>query len=185
MLLAAAITVTALALRDGLSRFVLPGKREGARRLELDSGLSHRPISERDDTLPEGVHDAVTRALWHTHRARMAALGPLRVAIPHASLKTRDPKGLRWYLLALLAVGMVLARDNIADRSFSAFISPNAATIDAWIEPPAYTGLPLTPITLSDHTVAIPTGLILSLRVHEAPHAPGEPCCRHQPCAAF
>jgi len=172
VLLAAAVTAVALALYRGLERFVWPGVFDGARRLERDSRLAHRPISERDDILPD-ARDPVTMALWHAHRARMARLGALRVAVPMADLRTRDPYRLRWALLALLAAGLFVARGDIGARLIRAFDSGNAATIDAWIDPPRYTGLPLTPVTATDRTVSVPVGAVLNLRVHGAPHAPG------------
>src|SRR5471030_626610 len=79
LLLAAAVTATCLSLYRGMERFVWPGIFEGARRLERDSGLNHRPISERNDVLTDiglqGACDPFTLALWQAHRARMALLG--------------------------------------------------------------------------------------------------------------
>ncbi|MBV9550311.1 MAG: DUF4175 family protein [Alphaproteobacteria bacterium] len=172
LLLAAAVTAVALTLAQGLEQFVWPGAFDGARRLERDSGLSHRPISERDDILPDG-RDPVTAALWQAHRARMAKLGALRMALPAADLSDRDPKGLRWYLLIVLVAALVVARGDIGPRLIRAFDSGNSASIDAWLDPPAYTGLPMTPLTLGDHDITIPAGSVLNLRVHGAPHAPG------------
>ena len=172
LLLSATVTAVALSLARGLERLVWPGAFDGARRLERDSGLVHRPISERDDVLPDG-RDPFTAALWEAHRARMAKLGALRLTLPQANLSEADPRGLRWYLLILLAAGLVLARGDLGQRLFRAFDSSVAASIDAWVDPPGYTGLPLTPVTLADHEVSIPAGAVLNLRVHGAPHAPG------------
>jgi uncharacterized protein (TIGR02302 family) len=172
LLLAGAVTATALALLKGFDHFAWASDFEGARRLERDSGLAHRPISERDDVLPDGA-DPVTAALWAAHRARMAKTARLRLALPAADFTTRDPKGLRWYLVILLALGIFLARDDFADRLSGLFISDSNAGIDAWIDPPAYTGLPLRPVTAEDGAIAVPIGSVLNLRVHGAPHAPG------------
>ncbi len=172
LLLAGAIAAVALCLARGLERLVWPGVFDGARRLERDSGLIHRPISERDDFLPNGS-DPFTAALWQAHRARMARLGALRLALPQASLSAADPRGLRWYLLILLAAGLVVARADLGPRLLRAFDSGVAASIDAWADPPGYTGLPLTPVLAADHDVSLPAGAVLNLRVHGAPHAPG------------
>ena len=51
LLLAATITASALSLVDGFEDFVWPRAIDGARRLERDSGLLHRPVSERGDVL--------------------------------------------------------------------------------------------------------------------------------------
>ncbi len=46
-------------------------------------------------------------------------------------------------------------------------------SIDAWIDPPAYTGEAPVYLSQSDiHTLTIPTGSVLNLRVHGASHAP-------------
>lgn len=172
LLLAGAVTASALALLKGFAHFAWASNFEGARRLERDSGLAHRPISERDDVLPDGS-DPLTAALWAAHRARMAKTANLRLALPAADFTAKDPKGLRWYLVILLALGIFLARDNFAERLSSVFVSQSSAGIDAWIDPPAYTGLPLTPVTTDDFAVSIPAGSVLNLRVHGAPHAPG------------
>lgn len=172
LLLAGAVTAVALALVRGFEAFAWPGAFEGARRLERDSKLAHRPISERDDVLPQSG-DPITAQLWAAHRARMAKLGSLRLTVPLADMAAKDPKALRWYLVILLAVSVVVARNDFADRLTSAFVSQSEAGIDAWIDPPAYTGLALTPVTPGDGSVAIPVGSVLNLRVHSAPQAPG------------
>ena len=51
LLLAAAITATGLALENGLREVRWPNLRDAARKLERDSALAHRPISEADDRL--------------------------------------------------------------------------------------------------------------------------------------
>ena len=172
LLLAAAVTSTSLALYRGLAPFAWPGDFEGARRLERDSGLVHRPISERDDVLTP-AQDPFTEALWRAHRARMARLRGLRVALPNADFRATDPKRLRYVVLAALVAGAAVGYTDLGQRLKSAFISGNPASIDAWIDPPAYTGLPLTPVAADDRAVAIPAGSVLHLRVHGAPHAPG------------
>src|ERR1700761_5778292 len=47
LLLAATITASALSLADGFADFIWPRGIDAERRLERDSGLVHRPVSER------------------------------------------------------------------------------------------------------------------------------------------
>ena len=49
-----------------------------------------------------------------------------------------------------------------------AFDSGNAATIDAWIDPPRYTGLPLTPVT----QVSVFNGIAMSTFLRLCSSAP-------------
>jgi uncharacterized protein (TIGR02302 family) len=173
LLLAATITASALSLVDGFEGFAWPRGIDAERKLERDSGLAHRPISERHDVLVGD--DPFSRALWDLHQARPLP-GRFRIAPPRTGLAERDPQGLRWYLLIALAVGLVLARGDTGARLISAFDSGAgaAATIDAWIDPPPYTGLPLTSLRPGDtDTILVPQGSVLNLRVHGAPRRPG------------
>ena len=173
LLLAATITAGALSLVDGFADFSWPRTIDAARRLERDSGLAHRPISERDDVLVGD--DPVARALWDLHRQR-GLPEKFRIGLPRTGIAARDPQGLRWYLLIAVAVGLVLARSDTGARLVSAFDSGAgaAAGLDAWIDPPPYTGLPLTSLRIGDTSIIqVPRGSVLNLRVHGAPRTPG------------
>ena len=173
LLLAATITACALSLADGFEDFVWPRAIDGARRLERDSGLAHRPVSERDDVLVGS--DPFAQALWDLHRQR-GVPNKFRLALPRAGIAERDPQGLRWYLLIALTTGLVMAQGDTGKRLVSAFDSGAgaAASIDAWIDPPPYTGLPLTSLRAGDTgIITAPQGSVLNLRVHGAPRRPG------------
>jgi uncharacterized protein (TIGR02302 family) len=171
--LAATLTAALLSLAEGFEDFAWPRSLDAARRLERDSGFRHRPISERDDVLVGD--DPFARALWKLHQARQLS-GKFRIALPRTALAERDPQGLRWYLLIALAAGLVLARGDTGARLVSAFDSGAgaAATIDAWVDPPPYTGLPLSSLRVGDtNIIMVPQGSVLNLRVHGAPRRPG------------
>ena len=68
LLLAATITGVGLSLEHGLRGFRGPSWQDGARRLERDSGLHHRPISESGDNLIG--NDPFALSLWRLHQAR-------------------------------------------------------------------------------------------------------------------
>ena len=170
--LAAAITAIGLALEHGFARFAWPSWQDGARRLERDSGLKHRPISESHDQLIGS--DPFAQTLWQLHQARPLPMESLRVALPDPDLTRRDPHNLRFLVLLALAVGLLIARNDLGERFFRAFDSGAAASIslDAWVDPPRYTGL--APIYLGHGgAIAVPVGAQLNLRVHGAAHAPG------------
>jgi uncharacterized protein (TIGR02302 family) len=170
--LAATITAACLSLVDGFENFTWPRAIDAARRLERDSGLKHRPVSEHGDRMVGA--DPFAEELWRLHQARSLP-GRLRLAPPRTRLAERDPQGLRWYLLIVIAVGLVLARGDTWPRLVSAFESGAAAsaTIDAWVDPPPYTGMPLFSLHVGDETVRVPQGSVLNLRVHGAPRRPG------------
>ena len=173
LLLAATIAAGTLSLYRGFEDFVWPKSLDAARRLERDSGFAHRPISERHDVLVG--EDPFARALWSLHKAR-GLPGRFRIALPRTDIASRDPQGLRWYLLIALAAGLVWARADTGQRLISAFDSGAgaAASIDAWIDPPPYTGLPLASLRVGDDSIIrVPQGSVLNLRVHGAPRTPG------------
>ena len=52
---------------------VLPPKDAARRRLEVDSGLDHRPLFAIDDELATDPRDRAGAALWEAHRLRLLA----------------------------------------------------------------------------------------------------------------
>ncbi|MBV8976421.1 MAG: TIGR02302 family protein [Alphaproteobacteria bacterium] len=178
LLLAATVSAMGLSLYASFEGFGWPTWREGARRVERDSTLLHRPISERDDSIAAGRGDELAEALWRLHLSRhLAGIASLRPSWPRSALPARDPRALRYVVLLLVAAGLLIAAGDWRARLAAAFGpgSGEAAgiTIDAWIDPPAYTGL--APIYLDasqSGSLAIPAGSTLNLRVHGASHAP-------------
>ncbi|MBV9572219.1 MAG: DUF4175 domain-containing protein [Alphaproteobacteria bacterium] len=152
--------------------FRAPGWNDGARRLERDSGLTHRPLTERNDRMVAGAGDALAENLWRAHvRARLAARNRLRWVYPHASLAAEDPHYVRYIILLLLVIGFAVAGRDAQHRLLAALTpgeSAPRASLEAWIDPPAYTGE--APIYLprgsQDRPIAVPAGSMLALRVH-------------------
>jgi uncharacterized protein (TIGR02302 family) len=174
--LAVLITGTGLLAYLNLRVFAFPEWSDGARRLERDSGLAHRPISEASDALLSGAGDAFAEELWHAHlRRRLAGILRLRLSPPRSGLARKDPRALRYVVLLLIAAGILVAGRNSLERLLGAFSSEGSGTnaaLDAWIDPPAYTGE--APIYMRPgDAFAVPAGSILNLRVHGAGHAPG------------
>ncbi|MBV9991090.1 MAG: DUF4175 domain-containing protein [Alphaproteobacteria bacterium] len=178
LLLAVTISAMGLSLAFAFEGVRAPTWRDGARRVERDSILAHRPISESEDVLAAGAGDALGEALWRAHtESRLKAIPNLRVSWPRSYLAKRDPRALRYVVLLLIAAGAVVANGDWRARLAAAF-GPGAGeaanvSIDAWIDPPAYTGE--APVYLSQsetRRIAVPTGSVLNLRVHGASHAP-------------
>lgn len=177
LLLMAAAAGMGFALLRGFRDFAPPGWRDGARRLERDSTLHHRPITERDDDLAAGRGDDWAEALWRAHvRQLLAGIKHLRVAWPSPGLPAKDPYALRFIVLLVLVAGAAVAGTDWNRRIAGAFLPAleaggPAATLDAWINPPAYTGE--APVYLErtangNDTIAVPAGSVLVLRVHRA-----------------
>ena len=90
-----------------MARLRLPSRVEARRRLELDSGLAHRPLSTRGDPIAAGADNRDSAALWEVHQRRLGAtLRALRPRLPRAGLAAVDPFALRAALILLLAIGL-------------------------------------------------------------------------------
>ena len=174
LILASFVTAIALALYFNLDGFAWPRWEEGARRLERDSALAHRPISEAGDRIAVGAGDPEAEELWRAHlAARLRSIGALRLKLPRSALPKKDPRALRFVVLVLVGFGALVAGSDWNRRLEAAF-APNAgalATLDAWIDPPAYTGE--VPVYLKRNaTLSVPAGSTVHLRVHGADHLP-------------
>ncbi|HYG86531.1 MAG TPA: TIGR02302 family protein [Azospirillum sp.] len=145
VLLAAALAV---ALYRGFRGFATPDETSARRRLERDSGLPHRPLHVLRDRMTGG--DATAQTLWELHQQRMrASVRRLRVALPHPNVVARDPHALRILVALVLVVAGAAAWGDWRPR-LAAALSPRlesapvaaTATLDLWVTPPEYTGLP-------------------------------------------
>jgi uncharacterized protein (TIGR02302 family) len=151
--------------------FRFPDWIDAARRLEQESALAHRPITERDDLIAAGVGDKWAEGLWLAHlRDRLARHDPLRIVIPRASV-AGDPYYLRYAVLVLLLLGVIAAGRDAHSRLEAALTpgeSAPLATLDAWIDPPAYIGeAPIyLPRSADNRPIAVPAGSVVAVRVH-------------------
>jgi uncharacterized protein (TIGR02302 family) len=124
---------------------------------------------------PSTTLDPQAAQLWQAHRRRMeAATRRLRIGLPAAGFAGSDPLGLRAVLAMLLLIGAVDAGADWPDRLIRALTPPLpgsspalAASLDIWVTPPEYTGLPpqfLRPGTTD--AIRIPTQSALLAQVH-------------------
>jgi len=147
-------------------RLAMPGPAEARHRLERDSGLAHRPLSSLDDRLATPGDDAEARALWRAHRQRLKAqLARLRVKLPRPGVAAADPLALRALVVLGLVVGVSVGHDDW-QRRLTAALTPQfgtaaaemPASLDLWINPPAYTALPPLYLTQSGAQTGTQTG---------------------------
>lgn len=147
--LAAFAVGLAVLVRRGAGAMALPRRAEARRRLELSSGLEHRPLQTLDDRLADGLGGAEAERLWRAHRDRMRALaGRLKAAPPRPGAAAGDPLALRFAAALVLAAALAVGGAD-ADRRLAAALAPDflpaatgaPAALDIWISPPDYTGL--------------------------------------------
>ena len=176
LVLALAIGGVITGIARGLSQVRMPTRTQARRRLELDSGLDHRPLAAVQDRLAAGKGDRDTVLLWEAHRRRMRArLRSLRVRLPRAGLAVADPFAVRAVIGLLLVIGLISARGDWGERlnravvpNLTALAAAAPAGLDVWINPPAYTGLaPLFLDTAAVRTdpLSVPVGSIVLAQV--------------------
>jgi uncharacterized protein (TIGR02302 family) len=171
----------------GVRRIRLPDGAAALRRLERDSGLTHRPLAALRDTLAGGS-DPASAELWRLYQERARQrMRDLKVRLPHPNLAARDPWALRAAVGLILFVAGFGTWGDWGPRIGAAFTphldsSASAATasLDVWVTPPEYTGLP--PIFLrtgqpapqaakagepahTPHAIPVPIGSVLLARV--------------------
>jgi uncharacterized protein (TIGR02302 family) len=169
-LLAGVAVAMIVLLWRGLSRLIPPNAIAGDRRLERDSGLSHRPLAALTD--PPAIGDPTSLALWRAHVARgLAHARRLRLNGPRPGLAALDRRAFRLAVLLGVVAATVIAGRDAPGRLLTAFEPglprPAAAReveIQAWITPPAYTGL--APVFLKrDRSTAVPVATMSPVAV--------------------
>ena len=144
-----------------LVSFRRPTRGERLARVDRDSNLPHRPATTIEDRLANGNDDPTTRAIWELHRKRAEeAATKLKVRLPSPRLMDRDRYALRGAAaLAVVATAFIAGPEKYA-RVLAAFDwrTPGALSqsyrLDAWIDPPAYTGKPPIILSLRDEAGA-------------------------------
>ena len=131
--------------------FRWPSREQGLSRLDHGSGIAHRPATTLTDTLSS--QDPVALALWQAQRERtLASLKRIRAGLPSPRLRLYDPWALRGLVGVMLVAAWFAAGDERMLRIAAAFdwngvLAPANIRVDAWVNPPTYTGKP--PIILS------------------------------------
>ena len=150
-----------------------PGRAEALARLDAADESGLRPASGLEDRLALERPDAATAALWEAHRRRLArALRRLRAPAPRPDLPRRDPYALRALALVAAATTAISAGSDRGARFAAAFDwrSPGGAAasarLDAWLDPPPYTGRAAIVLEEKDagETLQAPVNSIL--RIH-------------------
>jgi len=169
-----------------LIRLRVPSQYDGLRRLDRGSGLSHRPATTVADRIAANTQDPVAQALWRAHieRALMSARR-FKAGWPTPKLSLRDPVALRALIVLLVVTTFFAAGDERYKRVTAAFdwtgvVTPANFRIDAWVNPPTYTGRP--PVMLpglhpgdtaqadQPSTVSVPVGSQLVIRATGGVH---------------
>lgn len=126
----------------------MPGAPDGLKRLDRQSGLTHRPATAIADTLVVSDKDPYSLALWNAHveRARQTARS-FKAGLPAPRMAWRDPYAVRGLVLIACIATFLAAGGERYKRIAAAFdwqgvVLPANFRVDAWVIPPLYTGKP-------------------------------------------
>ncbi|NAZ38002.1 TIGR02302 family protein [Rubellimicrobium sp. CFH 75288] len=156
----------------GAWRFRWPSRADALAR--LDSTMPGRPLAALLDAQAVGRDDPASRAVWEAHRARMEARAKgARAPAPDLRLAARDPYGLRYVALILLAAGLLFGEAWRMVRPGAPVALPGGGALaegpvwEGWIAPPAHTGKPqLYLADLPPGSLAIPEGSRITIRLY-------------------
>jgi len=157
-----------------------PSQHAALTRIERRSGKKHRPATSWTDSLAdEASASPDQKALWQAHRDRMARqLDGLKAGAPRSPLPRIDQNAMRNALaLALIAAGILTAgswKERIAETIATTLpAAPDAISLDAWLNPPAYTAKPPVLLTRDNNglepgsataAISVPQGSQLVVR---------------------
>ncbi len=148
----------------GLWRLRPLSRADALRRVDRASGVVHRPAAALDDRLAAAGRDPATDALWALHQRRAEAeAARLSAGRPSPRAVELDRYALRFGIVAALFACAIVAGPQRYARVAAAFDfgDPAAAgpgyRIDAWIDPPAYTGKPPVLLDLASDAARDPT----------------------------
>ncbi len=169
----AALVLAALFfLIRGALRFRWPHRDEALAR--LDATMEGRPIQTMLDSQAIGAGDEASRAVWAAHQARMRArAAQARAPAPDLRVSRRDPFGLRYMAMLVLLVALLFGSlwrvGSVGGMAPGAGAAQAAAgpSWEGWVEPPAYTGLPVLYLNDFDEgELRAPQGSRVTLRLY-------------------
>lgn len=164
-----------------LLRLRLPTLADISRRIDRTRPDLHRPLATLADR--PAASDLASLAIWRAHRDRAtAASAALSAGTGDARIREKDRFAFRAAMAAALVASAFVAGAERPHRLAQAFdwstpkVPPVPPRLDAWIDPPAYTGRPplfLTSTTLApDEVIRVPIGSTLTIRA-TAPRTEG------------
>ncbi|WP_019219319.1 TIGR02302 family protein [Bartonella florencae] len=172
LLLLLLILVLAMGSLFFLQHFRFPTRREVNQRLEQANGLQHQPLSVQTDRLCFENDEDFHAIVWREHQRRMAEqLDHLKIGFVSLNSAAFDPFALRalCVLLCVCAFSFSFGSrgGHLADAfDFRPIIDEASMRIDAWVTPPAYTGVAPLYLTKGEtKQLAVPEGSVVVVRV--------------------
>ncbi|WP_375668522.1 TIGR02302 family protein [Bartonella sp. AP36NXGY] len=155
-----------------LIRFRFPTMREVNCRLERVNDLRHQPLNIQTDRLCSENDEDFSAVIWREHQRRMAKqLYHLKTGFISLNNADYDPLALRALCALLFVCAFSFSFGSQGGRLADAFdfrpiVDEKLMRIDAWVTPPAYTGVAPIYLTKDEKTqLEIPEGSNVVVRV--------------------
>ncbi|MET3559450.1 uncharacterized protein (TIGR02302 family) [Bartonella japonica] len=155
-----------------LIRFRFPTMREVNQRLERANGLKNQPLSVQTDCLYVEDNEDFRAIVWREHKRRMAKqLYHLKTGFFSLNSADYDPFALRAVCVLFCVCAFSFSFGSSGGRLADAFdlrpmVDEATMRIDAWVTPPAYTGVAPLYLTKDEKTwLTVPEGSNLVVRV--------------------
>ncbi|WP_273757555.1 TIGR02302 family protein [Bartonella sp. AU55XJBT] len=161
----------------GVSLFLLigfrfPTMREVDHRLERVNDLKHQPLNIQTDHVCSENEEDFSAVIWREHQRRMAEqLYHLKTGFISLNSAAYDPLALRALCVLLFVCAFSFSFGSRGGRLADAFdfrpvVDEKFMRIDAWVTPPAYTGVAPIYLTKDEKAqLAIPEGSDVVVRV--------------------
>lgn len=167
--LAASVLAMMGSISWGMARFRYPSRQEALRRIEARNSLRAGIL---DGVFARSFGGQESHPLWQASRQRLAQLvGRPKTPLPQIDWRKVDPLYLRFAAMLIVLLAIVSTRGS--QDGLRASLIPQSTggapiLVDAWLEPPGYTGLPSRILRGTHprltHTVPADTKLHVRLR---------------------
>ncbi|PIT68962.1 TIGR02302 family protein [Bartonella tribocorum] len=155
-----------------LIRFRFPTMREVDHRLEHVNDLKHQPLNIQTDHVCSENEEDFSAIVWREHQRRMAKqLVHLKTGFISLNSAAYDPSALRALCVLLFVCAFSFSFGSRGGRLADAFdfrpvVDEKFMRIDAWVTPPAYTGMAPIYLTKDEKTqLEVPKGSDVVVRV--------------------
>lgn len=152
--------------------FRFPTMRDVDHRLERVNGLKHQPLNIQTDHVCFENEEDFSAVIWREHQRRMAKqLVHLKTGFISLNSAAYDPLALRALCVLLFVCAFSFSFGSRGGRLADAFdfrpvVDEKFMRIDAWVTPPAYTGVAPIYLTKDEKTqLEIPEGSNVVVRV--------------------
>nr|CBI81479.1 conserved membrane hypothetical protein [Bartonella sp. 1-1C] len=152
--------------------FRLPTIKDINDHIEQTNNLKHQPLNVQKDRLHFEDEGDITTNIWHEHQRRMAEqLYHLRIRSVYLKSASYDPMALRALFILFCVCAFSFSFGSSGGRLADAFdfrptVDETLMRVDAWVTPPAYTGVAPIYLTQNETTqFTIPEGSEVVVRI--------------------